>query len=125
MTVWGTVINGTRRIVFSSNKALKDITMAQVVLDVPNPTRTDSLLVVISGDNIGTFVRRVSHEGNGASSLAVCRVVTQEKGSQDTVTSITLKLRAEDIVSVVETKEEKALNHGILAEEHAAVRIRR
>jgi ribosomal protein L24 len=125
MTVWGTVIDGRRRIVYSSNKALKDITMAQVVLSVPNPTRTDSLLVVIDGENIGTFVRRVTHEKNGATSLAVCRVVTREKNCRDTVTATTLKLRAEDIALVAETKDEKALNQGILAEERAAVRIRR
>lgn len=124
MTVWGTVIDGRRRIVYSSNKALKDITMAQVILDVPNPTRTDSLLVVVNGENIGTFVRRVTHERNGTTSLAVCRVVTRKTDCRDTVTTTTLKLRAEDVALVAETKEEKVLNKGILAEERAAARIR-
>lgn len=125
MTVWGTVLGGRRRIVYSVNKALKDITMAQVVLDVPNPTRTDSLLIVIHGETIGTFVRRVTHERNGDTSIAVCRVVTRENGCRDMVTSTTLKLRAEDLALVMETKEEKALNKDILQEERAAFRIRR
>jgi hypothetical protein len=121
MTVWGTVLDGRRRIVYSVNKALKDITTAQVILDAPNPARTDSLLVVIKGENIGTFVRRITNE----KSLAVCRVVTRENGCRDTVTTTTLQLPAEDLALVIETKEEKALNQGILQEERAASRIRR
>ena len=98
--------------------------MAQVVLDVPNPTHTDSLLIVIHGETIGTFMHRVTHERNDDTSIAVCRVVTRENGCRDMVTSTTLKLQAEDLALVMEMKEEKALNKDILQEEQAAFRIR-
>ena len=124
MTVWSAVFGGRRQIVHSSNKVLKDLTGAEVVLDVPNPTRTDSLLVVVNGEHTGTFVRRVNHEGHGTDSLAVCRVVSRIQGLRDTVTDITLKLRAEELALVKETNEEKELNRGILAAERKVARVR-
>lgn len=125
MTVWGAVVGGIRRIVYSSKRTPKDITTAEVVFTSVNPMRHDTLLVVVKGDHIGTFVRRVTHEKNGASVLAVCRIVTQREGSPDIVTATTLKLAAEDVAIVIETKEEKSLNNGIMDEACGAVRRRR
>lgn len=126
MAVWSAVFDGSRKIVYSSNKVPKDITWAKVVLDVPNPTRTDSLLVVVNGEHIGTFVRRVNHAGYGTDSpVAVCRVVIRKQGLRDIVTNTTLKLKSEELALVKETSEEKELNTGILVAERRAARVRR
>jgi len=124
MAVWSTVFDGSRKIVYSSNKVPKDITWAEVVLDVPNATRTDSLLVVVNGEHIGNFVRRVNHEGYGTDSpVAICRVVIRNQGLRDIVTNMTLKLRAEELALIKETNEEKGLNKEILAAERRAARV--
>lgn len=124
MTVWGAVVFGQRKIVHSVNKALKDLTGSSVILDVPNPTRHEGLLVVIKGEHTGTFVRRVTHEGKGDNCLAICRVVTRREGSADQVTATTLKMWAGNLASVVESKEKRTLNRDILKAERDAVRSR-
>jgi len=121
--VWGTVLGGYWKIIHSSNKLLKDLVGAEVVLEHPNPTRTDSLLVVINGEHLGTFVHRVTNEGPGAEGLAVCRVVIRKQGSRDTVTDMTLKLPGKDLAIVKEMDEERKLNRGILAAERKAARV--
>jgi len=46
----------------------------------------------------------------------------QREGFPDEVITMTLKLWAEDLASVVETKEKRRLNHDVLREEWDAVR---
>ncbi|KAF8630585.1 hypothetical protein AX17_005397, partial [Amanita inopinata Kibby_2008] len=125
MTVWGAVVVANRKIVHSVNKALKDLTGSIVDVEVPNPTRHEGLLVVIKGEYMGTFLRRVTHEGKGDDCLADCRVVTRREGSPDEMTTTTLKFRAGDLACVAETKEERALNRDVLKAERAAVRRQR
>lgn len=108
----------------SVNKDLKDLTGSSVVVDIPNISRHETLLVVTKGEHTGTFVRRITHEGTGEDRLAVCRVVMRREGFPDEVTAMTLKLRAEDLASVAETKEERRLNRDVLREERDAVRRR-
>jgi hypothetical protein len=124
MTVWGAIVCGQRKIVHSVNKALKDLTGSSIILDVPNPTCHEGLLVVIKGEHTGTFLRRVTHEGKGDDCLAVCQVVRLREGSADEVTAVTLKMQAGNLASVVESKEKKALNRDILKAERDAVRPR-
>ena len=125
LVVWGAVLGGYQKIVHSSNKLLKDLVGAEIVLEHPNPTHTNSLLVVINGEHIGTFVHRVTNEGPGAEGLAVCQVVIRKQGSRDTVTDMTLKLPGKDLAIVKETDKERNLNKGILAAEHEAARVHR
>ena len=124
MMVWGAVLSGQRKIVHSVNKALKDLTGSSVLVDVPNPTRHEGLLVAIKGEHTGTFLRQLTHERQGNDCLAVCRVVRRREGFPDEATTMTLKLQAEDLASVAETKEERRLNRDLLREERDAVRRR-
>ena len=94
-------------------------------MEHPNPTCTDSLLIVINGEHLETFVHRVTNEGPDAEGLAVCRVVIPKQSSRDTVTDMMLKLPGKDLAIVKETDEERKLNKGILAAEHEAARASR
>ena len=122
ITVWGAVPFGQRRIMHSINKDLKDLTRSLVVINIPNISRHEVLLIVTKGEHTGTFMHWITHEGTGEDCLAVCRVVMWRKGFLDEVTTMTLKLRAEDLASVAETKEERRLNHNVLRGEWNAVR---
>ncbi|KAG5646854.1 hypothetical protein H0H81_008121 [Sphagnurus paluster] len=124
LVVWGTVLVGRRRIMHAVRGVVKDLTGATVVLEVLNTTHTDSRLVVINGEHTGTFMRRVTHEGTGANSIAVCRVVVLNEGSMDTVTDRELKLPATDLALIKETDEEKKANRNVLSVEQNAARKR-
>ncbi|KAG5633518.1 hypothetical protein H0H81_007138 [Sphagnurus paluster] len=124
LVVWGMVLAGRRRIVHAVRGAVKYLTGATVVLEVPNAPHTDSHLVVINGEHTGTFVCRVTHEGTGANSIAVCRVVVLNEGSMDTVTDRELKLPATDLALIKETDEEKKANRNVLSVEQNAARKR-
>ncbi|KAG5633688.1 hypothetical protein H0H81_006018 [Sphagnurus paluster] len=52
LVVWGTILQGTWRIVHAVRGLVKDLTSAKVVLNVLNPMHTDSHLVVINGEHI-------------------------------------------------------------------------
>jgi len=58
----------------------------------------------------------------GEDRLAVCWIVKQRESFLDKVTTMTLKLWAEDLASVAETKEERRLNHNVLRGEWDVVR---
>lgn len=116
-TVWGTLVEGQQRIVLSVNKALKEVNHSWIELKHPNVMRTDSLLVVITGEHTSTFVRRLHHKKEGDEYLAVCQVVVPREGLIDEVLDTTLVLRAEDLACVVETPQAKKLNVRILKSE--------
>ncbi|KAG5633618.1 hypothetical protein H0H81_006488, partial [Sphagnurus paluster] len=124
LEVWGTVLTGRQRIMHAVRGAVKDLTGATVVLEVPNATCTDSRLVIINGEHTGTFVHWVTHKGTGANSIAVCRVVVLNEGSMDTVTDRELKLPATDLALIKETDEEKKANRNVLSVERNAARKR-
>ena len=124
MMVWGAVFSGQQKIMHSINKALKDLTRSSVLINVPNPMCHEGLLVAIKGEHTGTFLHRLTHERQGNDCLAVYRVVRQREGFPDKATTMTLKLQAEDLALVAETKEERRLNHDLLREERDVVRRR-
>ncbi|KAG5634119.1 hypothetical protein H0H81_003318 [Sphagnurus paluster] len=117
LVVWGMVLAGRRRIVHAVRGAVKDLTGAMEVLEVSNTTHTNYRLVIINGEHTGTFVRRVTHKGTGANSIAVCCVVVLNKGSMDTVTDRGLKLPVMDLALIKETNKEKKANRNVLSVE--------
>jgi len=72
MMVWGAVLFDQWRIVHSVNKDLKDLTRPLVIIDAPNISRHEMLLVVTKGEHTGTFVCWITHKGTGEDYLAVC-----------------------------------------------------
>ena len=85
-------------------------------------SNTFAQAVASSGMAHRYFVHRITHEGTGEDCLAVCQVVMRREGFLDEVTTMTLKLQTEDPALVVETKEERRLNHNVLRGERDAVR---
>ena len=63
MTVWGAVLFCQWRIVHSVNKDLKDLTGSLVIIDIPNISCHETLLVVTKGEHTGTFMHWITHRG--------------------------------------------------------------
>ena len=118
MTVWSSLIEDTgMRFFHSRNGKESEVLAKSVSIPHPHVMRTDGLFVVISSEHRGTFVRRiVGKHVPGGESLAVCRVVERIPGAGDRVTDGILEFVANDLVSVVETPEEKKESKKIFAE---------
>ena len=121
-TIWGTLLNGRRQIVFSVNKAVRELHPSWVQFIHPNVKQTDGLLVVVKGKHTATFVRRLTHKKVDREFVALCLVVFRVPKAADTVTDTTLDLPADHLACVVETRDETRLNANTLKAEWKALR---
>ena len=81
----------------------------------PNATRDNGLLVVIQGQHIGKYVRRIHHKYNNGCASMILAVVTPVDGAADTLVGEQLELDVDVLCNAVETPEQKDLNSSLRA----------
>jgi hypothetical protein len=82
----------------------------------PNPTRDNSLLVVIKGDHRGKYVRRIHHRYERGEGSAIIRlaVVNRVAGQVDTLTGEQLEMNASYLCVCEEAMEDKTRNSSLM-----------
>jgi len=82
----------------------------------PNPTRDNSLLIVIKGDHCGKHVRQIHHryEGQDASAIVILAVVDRVAGHMDKLTGERLELEISYLCVCKESKADKAQNSSLM-----------
>ena len=81
----------------------------------PSPTHDNGLLVVISGEHCGKYVRRIYHKPalNGMKNI-VLAVVKRNNGVADTLTGEQFELDPETLCKVEESKAERDANKNLM-----------
>ena len=87
-----------------------------VAPEIPNPTRSNGLIVVIKGAHCGKFVRRIHHrfEDDGAITILMLAVVKRVIGSPESLTGEQLELDASHLCLCDESKEDRKLGDSLM-----------
>jgi hypothetical protein len=80
----------------------------------PNPTRDNGLLVVVEGDHLGQYVRRIHHRYENGQPIMILAVINRTEGGHETLSGDHLELSPDVLCIGHETKEEKAQNEGLM-----------
>lgn len=73
----------------------------------PNAAHDNGLLVVITGEYCGRFVRRLNHRHTGSVSLMTLAVITRAEDGSQTLEGEVLELGTDVLCTVTEPKEER------------------
>ena len=102
-TVWGTLVGGERKIVYSVKKAIQVPNPQHVTIMHPGVLRSKGLWVVIRGEHLGTVVSHIGWQRDSDNNVvAQCEVVHGMPGVQGP-----LEFRSEDLATIA--AQEKAL----------------
>lgn len=83
----------------------------------PNPTHDNGLLLIIHGENSGSYARRLHHRHRpGKSTTIIVCVMNIRPGFRDVLTDTVLELEVDHLVVVDETAAQKKLNKNLMAE---------
>jgi len=117
---------GIRHYIYNGSRRLDP---AWVSPKNPNPTRDNSILMVIKGGHCGKYVRRIHHryhEDNGnKQTLILLAVVEKGNGVPDKLTGEQFELGSDLLCLADETKEDKKLNGSLMNSLREAARKRR
>ena len=80
----------------------------------PSPTRDNGLMVIISGEHCGKYVRRIYHRYEGEKPIVLLGVVNRVAGQADTLTDERLELEVSSLCLCEESKEDKKKNSTLM-----------
>jgi hypothetical protein len=107
-------MDGRLSIRFSHYNASGYLPPEQVSLKHPNAARDNGLLVVVEGDHLGKFVRRIHHRDEDGQRIMMVAVVHRTDGGQESLTGEHLEFSSDELCVGYETKEEKQQNNGLM-----------
>jgi hypothetical protein len=80
----------------------------------PNAKHDNGLMIVISGDHCGKYVRRIYHRYEGENLTVILGVVKRVAGQADTLLEERLDLEVSSLCLCMESKEDKILNKSLM-----------
>jgi hypothetical protein len=80
----------------------------------PNAKHDNGLMIVISGDHCGKYVRRIYHRYEGEKLTVILGVVKRVAGQVDTLLEERLDLEVSSLCLCMESKEDKSLNKSLM-----------
>ena len=97
-------------------KTTTSLNPEDVAPEIPNPTRSNGLLVVIKGDHCGKFVRRIHHrfEDDGAITILMLAVVKRDIGGTESLTGEQLEFDKYHLCLCDESKEDRRLGDSLM-----------
>ncbi|KAF9456044.1 hypothetical protein BDZ94DRAFT_1276665 [Collybia nuda] len=109
-------VDGALSIRFTHYKTSGFLSPDQIAPKRPNPTRDNGLLVVIEGDHLGQYVRRIHHRYVDGQPIIILAVVNRTEDGHETLSGDQLELSPDVLCVAHETKEEKAQNNGLMTD---------
>ena len=103
---------------FTHYKTSGSLPAEQVSPKHPNPTRDNGLLVVVSGDHCGKYVRRIHHRYEDGQAIIMLAVIHRTEDSCESLSEECLELHPDKLCVSHETKEEKQRNDGLMSDLH-------
>jgi len=99
-TVWGTLVDGERKIVYSVKKAIQVLNPQHVTIMHPGLLRSKGPWVVVRGEHLGMVVSRIGWQrepigDSGSNVVAQCEVVHGMPGVEGP-----LEFRSEDLAMI-------------------------
>lgn len=80
----------------------------------PHATHDNGLMIVISGDHCGKYVRRIHHRYEGEKCTVILGVVNRVAGQADTLSEERLDLEVSSLCLCMESKEDKTRNKSLM-----------
>jgi hypothetical protein len=80
----------------------------------PNPRHDNGLMIVISGEHCGKYVRRIYHRYEGGKLTVIVGVVNRVAGQVDTLLEERLDLDVSSLCLCTESKEDKDQNKSLM-----------
>lgn len=109
-------ISGRLGLFYVARKKHTPVDPIWVTLRHPNPWRDNGLLVVVSGENCGKFIRRIRHvDRNGVGMIMVVAMMQQVPGQCDKICG-ELEFKPEELCISEELSEQKKLNANVMAD---------
>jgi hypothetical protein len=124
MVVYSSMVDGQQKILHRSYGTITILDPEWVALALVNVTRHDGLLVVIKGEHLGKFGRRIHYGHFSEGRKALVAFVNRVSGVQDTLTGEEQHLLADCLASVHEEKAEKDNNELVVEARRKAARAR-
>ena len=124
VVVQSTMEDGQPRILHRSYSTSTGLDPAWVSLAEVNVLRYDGLLVVIKGEHLGKFGRRIHHDQFGGEKRALVAFVNRVSGAQDVLTGEEQHLPADCLAMVHEEKAEKDKNQLVVEARRKEARAR-
>jgi hypothetical protein len=124
LVVHSAMVDGQPRILHRSRGTNTGLDPKWVSLAEVNIMRYEGLLVVIKGEHLGKFGRRIHHGQLGEEKTALIAFVNRVNGGQDTLTGEEQHLPAACLAMVHEEKAEKDKNDLIVESRRKAARAR-
>ena len=103
---------------FTHYKTSGSLPAEQVSPKHPNPTRDNGLLVVVSGDHCGKYVRRIHHRYEDGQAIIMLAVIHWTEDGCESLSEECLELHPDKLSVSHETKEEKQQNDGLMSDLH-------
>jgi hypothetical protein len=124
LVVHSAMVDGQLRILYRSYSTTTGLDPEWVSLAEVNVTRYEGLLVVIRGEHLGKFGRRIHYGQFGKEKRALVAFVNRVSGAQDTLTGEEQHLPAECLAIVHEEKAEKDKNDLVVESRRKGARAR-
>jgi hypothetical protein len=124
LVVHSTMVDRQPRIHHQAYGTTNSLDPEWVSLVEVNVTRYEGLLVVINGEHLGKFGRRIHHGQSGEEKTALVAFVDRVNGAQDTLTGEEQHLLAGCLAMVHEDKAEKDRNELVVESRRKAARTR-
>jgi hypothetical protein len=124
LVVHSMMVDRQLRILYRSYSTTTGLDPEWVSLAEVNVTRYEGLLVVIRGEHLGKFGRRIHYGQFGKEKRALVAFVNRVSGAQDTLTGEEQHLPAECLAIVHEEKAEKDKNDLVVESRRKGARAR-
>jgi hypothetical protein len=124
MVVYSSMVDGQQKILHRSYGTITILDSDWVALAPVNVTRYDGLLVVVKGEHLGKFGRRIHYGHFSEGKRALVAFVNRVSGVQDTLTGEEQHLPADCLAIVHEAKAERDNNGLVVEERRKAARSR-